>query len=106
MRTPIQILDEAIEIAKQECTALSQDDLEKAESLGARRSQLLIEAWNMREQCDAHIYKAKLLQLKSVQAFLTDQATKKQQEVRQGLLRSRKENKRMASYKKQASYGA
>ncbi len=99
MRTAIDYLNEALELGKKELTALSQDKLDEAKTLSERRNWLISQAWSVRQGCDKATYKDKLLQIQSMQSQLTAEATAQKQKVAQGLMRSKKENKRMLGYK-------
>ncbi len=104
MLTPDKMLDEALALSMQELTALSKDQYSEAEALAERRSKLIQEAWAMRSQCPESVYKAKLLQIQSMQKQLQLLAQEKQLASKQGLQRSRKESKRLAGYKQAMTY--
>ncbi len=104
MLTPDKMLDAALDLSMQELTALSKDDYDQAEILSKRRSKLVQEAWTLRSQCPESVYKAKLLQLQSMQKRLQSLAQEKKHSSQQSLQRSRKESKRLAGYKQAMSY--
>ncbi len=107
MHTAIEYLNEALELGKKELHALTHSKLEEAKVMSERRNWLISQAWSARKGCDDALYKNKLLQIQSMQSQLTAEATKQKQQVAQGLMRSKKENKRMAGYKQaMAGYGA
>ncbi len=99
MLTAAQYLDEAMEIGREEFIALSNDELEQAENLAERRSWLISQAWSVRQGCDDASYKARLLQIYNMQNRLTLEVTTKRERIRAGLVRSRKESRRLAGYK-------
>ncbi len=107
MHTAIDYLNEALELGGQEFLALTQERLEDAKTMAERRNWLISQAWSVRQGCDDAVYKSKLLQIQSMQHRLTTEATAQKQKVTQGLVRSRKENRRLVGYQKaMAGYGA
>ncbi len=98
------LLDEAIEIGKQELRAINANDEVKAAQLAEKRSALIQAAWEQRHDCDPKVYKAKLLQLQSMQKFLTNVVQEQKNTSGKNVVRARKETKRMDGYKKAMSY--
>ncbi len=104
MLTATEFLDEALALGARELEALHNDELDKVSALAERRTWLISQAWTARQGCDSTAYKAKLIQVQNLQVRLTEETEKKKQEVRQGLLRSRKETRRLAGYKQAMTY--
>ncbi len=104
MPTANSLLDQAIALGKQENKALQENDIALAEQLAGRRSELIKTAWEQRHDTDPKVYKAKLMQLQSMQNFLQNVVKEQKNTSGQKLTRARKENKRMNGYKKAMNY--
>ncbi len=104
MATAIDLLREAIELGKQESKALTQNDVSLAQELATKRHTLVREAWEVRHGCEQSVYKALLLQLQSMQKFLTTEAKKQKDTSLQRISRSRKSTKQINGYKKVMNY--
>lgn len=92
------LLDEAIELARQEKAALDNGEYEKAIELAEKRGKVTGMAWNNYKPEEKQAYSQRLLKLSSLQERLTDIAGRAREAIRQKLSRSRMEKKRMRGY--------
>ncbi len=99
MQTAVEYIDQALGLGAKEFDALTQGDVSKALELSGQRSWVLSLAWDARRGCDDEAYKKLLFKVHDMQVALTKLAQEKRAEIRQGLLRSQKENKRLEGYR-------
>lgn len=94
----IALLDEALELARQERAALENANYEEAIELAERRGELTGMAWGLlvREAVDA--YRGRLLEQARLQEQLSDIAARARDDVRQGLSQARREQRRIRGY--------
>lgn len=92
------LLDEALNLARQERIALEDGDYEGAIDLAARRGELTGMAWGLLEQAGAEQYRKRLIELTRLQEQLTDLAARARDSVRESLHRSRREQQRIRGY--------
>ncbi len=98
MSESLVFLDNALALAKREKTALEQGEYEEAIRLAEERGRLANAAWNMFEMADNTAYRAKLLEISTLQAQLTSLATSARDKIRSAINRSRQEKKRIQGY--------
>ena len=94
----LALLDEALNLAKQEKTALEGGSYEEAIELATRRGEITGMAWSLMDLADSGLYKNKIKTLADLQKQLTSIASAAQENIRQRLCRSRKEKKRIQGY--------
>ncbi len=98
MQSAADYIDQALALGAKELLALEQGDVDGALELSGQRSWVLSQAWDARRGCDENAYKERLYKVHDMQTMLTSLAQEKREEIRQNLLRSRKENKRLVGY--------
>lgn len=100
----IALLDEALELARQERAALENANYEEAIELAGRRGELTGMAWSLlvREATDE--YRSRLLELARLQEQLSDIAARARNDVRQGLSHARQEQRRIRGYHQAVSH--
>lgn len=98
MNDGIILLDEAIELARQERLALQGGEYEEAIAMAKKRDSLTSMAYNLMSHANEEPYRIKLLELSRLQQELVDIATQAHATVRQSLNRSKLEQKRMRGY--------
>lgn len=92
------LLDEAIDLARQEKAALENGEYEKAIELAEKRNEVTGLAWNNFRTEEKDGYKQRLLKLSSLQTHLSGIAGRAHEAIRQKLSRSRLEKRRMQGY--------
>lgn len=92
------LLDQALDLARQEMAALEDGAYDKAVKLAERRNEVTSMAWHLLESGSADEYRNRLIELTQLQEHLTDLATSVRDRVRQSLQRSRRERQRMQGY--------
>jgi len=98
MSQGVCLLDEALNLARQEMAALEDGAYDKAVELAERRGEVTSMAWHMLDDSQAEEYRAHLIELARVQDQLTELATKAHSDIRAQLQRSRLESRRMRGY--------
>lgn len=98
MSQGLALLDEALELARQEKSALEEGEYDNAIGMAQKRAELTGMAWNYLRKPDHTPYRERLSQLSALQRQLTDLATSARNTVRQRMNRSRQEKKRMQGY--------
>ena len=98
MAQGICLLDQALDLAMQEMTALEDGAYDKAVALAEKRNEITSMAWHMLDDSQADEYRAHLIELARVQDQLTELATKAHSDIRSQLQRSRLEGQRMRGY--------
>lgn len=98
MSAGIALLDEALELARQERTALLEGFYEEAIDLAERRGELTGQAWNLLGSESAAQYRKRILELTRLQEQLSNLASSARDKIRESLSRSRQEKKRIRSY--------
>ncbi len=99
MQSAADYIDEALKLGEKELQALKNGDVDGALELSGQRSWVLSQAWEARMGCDVDSYKERLYKVHDMQVILTELAQEKREEMRQGLLRSRKESRRLGGYR-------
>lgn len=98
MSQGIALLNEALDLARQEKTALESGAYENAIALAEKRKDLTNMAWNLYGAADKDSYTTKLGQLAMLQKQLTAIATRTHAAIRAKLNHSRQEKKRYRGY--------
>lgn len=100
MSQGICLLDEALNLARQEMAALEDGAFERAVELAERRNEVTSMAWNMFEDGQTEQYRGHLVELTRIQDHLTELATRTHDEIKAHLQRSRLEHQRIRGYRK------
>lgn len=98
MSHALALLDDALDLARREKSALEDGAYDEAIELAQQRGHLADMAWNALELTESPAYRSRLLELSKIQAQLTQLATKARDAIRQSLNRSRQEKKRIRGY--------
>lgn len=94
----LALLDEALDLAMREKMALERGSYEEAIELAAKRGEITGMAWDMIHSSDADACKSRIGKLAELQKQLTAIASGARETIRERLLRSRKEKKRIQGY--------
>lgn len=94
----IALLDEALELARQERAALESANYEEAIELAERRGELTGMAWGLLVRDAMDDYRSRLLELARLQEQLSDIAARARDKVRQSLSQAHKEQRRIRGY--------
>ena len=86
------LLDEALDLARQEMLALEDGAYDRAVELAERRNEVTSMAWHVLESGSTDQYRNRLIELTRLQEHLADLAAKAQEVIRASLQRSRREN--------------
>ena len=97
-----EMLDQALSIGRRELGFLADGDVFEAEKLAKDRERILDEAINDLDRAHLEQLSDKLVEMRSLQNDITDEAPKLHSSLKQDLLSMRKQNKRIAGY----SFGA
>ncbi|AMD90832.1 hypothetical protein [Desulfovibrio fairfieldensis] len=92
------LLDEALDLARQEMLALEDGAYDRAVELAERRNEVTSMAWHVLESGSTDQYRNRLIELTRLQEHLADLAAKAQEVIRTSLQRSRREKQRMRGY--------
>lgn len=98
MSQGITLLDEALQLARQEKDALETGNYAEAIDMAAKRGQLTSMACNLMVTGEKEPFRIRLLELSKLQKQLTGMATRAHDVVRQKMNRSKQEKRRMHSY--------
>lgn len=98
MSESLILLDNALELAKQEKSALENGAYDEAIKLAEERTKISNAAWNLLELKDNVAYRDRLLEISAIQNQLTQLATTARERIRNALNRSRQEKKRIHGY--------
>lgn len=98
MAQGICLLDQALDLAMQEMSALEDGAYDKAVALAERRNEITSMAWYMLDEDNIEECRGHLLELNRVQEHLTSLAVQARDTLRQELQRSRLERQRMNGY--------
>ncbi len=94
----IALLDEALELARQERAALENANYEEAIELAGRRGELTGLAWSLLARETMDEYRSRLLEQARLQEQLSDIAARARNDVRQSLNHARREQRRIRGY--------
>ena len=98
MAQGICLLDQALDLAMQEMTALEDGAYDKAVALAEKRNEITSMAWHMLDGDNVEECRGHLIELNRVQEHLTSLAIQARDVLRQELQRSRRERQRMHGY--------
>lgn len=98
MSQGVYLLDQALDLARQEMAALDDGSYELAVELAEQRGEITSLAWNMLATDEVTDYRSRLVALTEFQEHLTRKASRAQEAVRMTLNRSRQEQHRMRGY--------
>ncbi len=98
MSPGIALLDEALDLARREKSALEDGAYDEAISMAQKRGELTGMAWNYLSHAEHEPYRSRLLELSGLQEQLTEIAAKARNMVRQRMNRSKMEKRRMRGY--------
>lgn len=98
MSCAIDLLDEALDLARKEKSALEDGEYDEAMGFAEKRGELTGMAWNLFEPSISEHYQKRLLELSNIQKQLTELATRARDAIRQKLVSSRKEKRRIRGY--------
>lgn len=98
MSQGLDLLDEALNLARREKEALETGEYETAISLAEKRGALTDMAWDVMKSSEKNEYRGRLLELSGMQKQLKNMATRARDTVRERLSRSRREKKRINGY--------
>lgn len=99
MSQALDLLDNALEMARREKAALEEGAYEEAIELAEERTKISGMAWNAMTSGDASAYRSKLLELSRLQDYLSQIASSAREKIRASLTRSRQEKKRISGYR-------
>lgn len=100
----LNLLDQALDIGRQELDLIAAEDVESLDDVASKRDALLAQAWEAKEKesVDVEELLLKLRQLRNLQGQLTREARALHKRLEADLLRTKKETKRFAGYGKVA----
>ena len=104
MATSMQYMEQALALGQRELAALTQGDVDEAAELAERREALAAQAWEARAMADKEGYGEQIIQMLHLQEVLRDAAQNLREDIREGLVQSRKENKRLAGYRQAVAH--
>ena len=98
MGQALALLDEALDLAKREKTALEGGAYEEAIELASKRGEITGMAWGLLDSGEADACKTRVGRLVELQRQLTAIASAAQETIRERLCRSRQEKRRIKGY--------
>jgi hypothetical protein len=98
MADSMTLLEEALEVGREELEHLINGRDEEAQSAAHRRGELMDRAWRNRQGADFEALVLKLKELQSQQGRLTSEAKKLHETLRQDLAKAKQENRRLTAY--------
>ena len=98
MSDALTLLDEALELGRQELALLADGDVDAVQASSRTRCELLDQAWDLREGADVEQLLGKLKLLKDLQGQMTSDARRLRDDLRADLARVRQEGKRFSGY--------
>lgn len=104
MNTSVHYIEQALTLGQQELACLLEGEVEQAAELAEKRAQLTAQAWSCRMEEDTAPLRDSMARLMTLQDTLTGEASRLREEIRAGLLKSRKEGQRLAGYRKVVEY--
>ncbi|MDL2271781.1 hypothetical protein LJC23_01970 [Desulfovibrio sp. OttesenSCG-928-I05] len=105
MHDSLRLLDDALEIARQELRALDAEDEERLHELCEQRMTLMDQAWARRDGCDPQLLAKALTAIQNVQRSLSLLAGSRSQELSDLLKDSRQESLRINGYRRATTQG-
>ena len=100
MNKALELLDRALETARDEERALAAKDYERAATLHASRARLPQDAWSLRSGASVEIYRHKLSELSELQKGMMRIARDARDTVRASLQHTHRQQKRLTAYQK------
>ncbi|MBE6442031.1 MAG: hypothetical protein E7022_06825 [Desulfovibrio desulfuricans] len=94
------LLGEALDLARQEATALEDGAYDRAVELAERRNAVTGMAWKLFDDSESEQYMAHLTELARMQRYLTELASRAYNDIKAHLQRTRVERRRMQGYHK------
>lgn len=98
MSDSLTLLEEALELGRQELSLLADGDVEAVWEASRARGELLDQAWRGRDDVDVDQLVGKLRRLKELQGQMTSDAKRLRDDLRADLARVRQEGKRFSGY--------
>lgn len=98
MSQALELLEDALDLARREKTALEGGAYDEAIELAEERSRISGMAWNMMKAGEESAYREGLLKLSTLQSQLAQVASNARETIRKSLCRSRQEKKRIRGY--------
>jgi hypothetical protein len=98
MPDSLSLLDEALEVGREELEHMRQGRDAEADKAAHRRGELMELAWERREGVNVDSMLAKLEALRSQHGQLTSEAMKLREMLRSDLAKAKQENKRITAY--------
>jgi hypothetical protein len=98
MADSLSLLDEALDIGREELEHLRRGRDDEAGKAARRRGELMELAWERRDEVDVDNLLQKLEQLRELQGSLTEEARKLHEILRRDLAQAKKENRRISAY--------
>ena len=96
----LDLLDQALETAREEERALAARNYDRAAELHAGRAQLVQEAWSLRAAVPVELYRRKLGELAELQKGMMRTARDARDIVRASLQHTHRQQKRLNAYQK------
>ena len=98
MSQALALLDDALEMARKEKSALEEGAYDAAIELAAERNRVTGLAWNSMKAGEEAAYRTRLLEISDLQNQLAQFAASARDKIRASLNRSRQEKKRIKGY--------
>ena len=98
MAQGVELLDEAIDLARQEKQALEDGEYDDAIQLAEKRVELTGMAWNLLDAASRESFKKRLQVLSDFQKQLIELASKARLAIRNKMNQSKQERRRMNAY--------
>ena len=98
MNQGLCLLDQALDLARQEFVALEEGAYEHAVELASQRGEMTNMAWNLLDRASTEEYRIRLTELHTMQERLTGLAREAHERIRTRLLHTRQEKRRMQGY--------
>ena len=99
MSQGLELLDEALDLARLEKKALEDGAYETAISLAEKRGNITGMAWDLMRNEERGAYRGKMLELSGLQKQLKNIATRARDTIRETLTRSRRVKKSIQGYR-------
>ncbi|MDO5483533.1 MAG: hypothetical protein Q4F27_01360 [Desulfovibrionaceae bacterium] len=98
MSQGLSLLDQALDLARQEMTALQDGAYELAVELATQRGEMTSMAWNLLDKANTEQYRMRLMELNRYQENLASFARREHERIRLTLQSSRQQKRRMRGY--------
>ena len=100
MNQALELLDRALETARNEIRALAARDYKLAAELHVSRAQLIQDAWDLRAAVPAELYRRKLNEISDLQKSMMGTVRDARDIVRASLQHTHLQQKRLVAYQK------